>query len=136
MRASIKLLTTAVFTATALSACLVVPEPVEEPVIQAPVVVEIPQAPLCYEVSALRRVEIPAVTKTVTGISLIENPPYDPIEQRTQQKIVVQQGEVYYALVDPATGNQREVTNLCDTTIPVGPIGPGPGEAIGAPTTG
>ena len=136
MHTTFKLLAAASFASLALTGCLVVPEPVEEPVVQAPVVVEVPEVPLCYEVSQLERVEIPAVTKKVTGISLIENPPYEPIEQRTTQEIVIKQAEVYYALIDPATGNQREVTNLCDPSVPVGNIGPAPGEAIGTPTTG
>jgi len=136
MRTSFKLLTAAVISSSALSACSLVPKKPQEPIVQAPVVVAVPPPPTCYEVAALERVEIPAETRTVVGVSLIENPPYQPIEQRTEQKIVTKQAEVYYALVDPATGNQREVTNLCDTTIPRGLIGPLPGEAIGAPTPG
>ena len=118
----------------ALSACASVPE--EEPVVQAPVVVVVPPTPTCFEVAALQRIEVPAETKTVVGISLIENPPYEPIEQRTEQVIVVKQAEVYYAVVDPETGNQKEVTNLCDPNVVVGPVGPAPGEAVGAPTSG
>jgi len=133
MRTSFKLLTAAVFSSIALSGCAVVPEPVEEPVAQAPVVI-VPPAPTCFEVAALQRVEIPAETRTVVGISLIENPPYEPIEQRTEQQIITKQAEVYYALIDPATGNQREVTNLCDPSVPVGPVGPLEGEVIGAPS--
>jgi len=136
MRTSIKLLSIAVFTSSALSGCLLVPEQPQEPVVQTPVVVAPPPPPACYEVAALQRVEIPAETRTVVGISLIENPPYDPIETRTEQKIITKQAEVYYALVDPATGNQKEVTNLCDPAVPRGPVGPLPGEALGAPTTG
>lgn len=134
MRTSIKGLAALAFTAAALSACAVIPEP-QEPVIQAPVVV-VPPAPTCFEVSALQRVEIPAETRTVVGISLIENPPYDPIEQRTEQKIVTKQAEVFYALVDPETGNQTEVTNFCSADVVVGPVGPAPGEAIGTPSNG
>jgi len=114
----------------------VVPDPQEPAIIQPPVVVEVPPAPTCFEVSALQRVEIPAETRIVVGISLIENPPYRPIEQRTEQEIVTKQAEVYYAQVDPVTGNQKEVTNLCDPTVIVGPVGPGPGEAVGATTSG
>lgn len=114
--------------AVTLSACAVIPEPVEP---EAPeVVVEVPPAPTCFEVSALQRVEIPAETRIVVGISVIENPPFEPIEQRIEQKIVTKQAEVYYAVVDPETGNQREVTNLCDTTVVVGPVGPAPGELL------
>ena len=132
MRTSIKLLSSAVFAASVISGCAVVPEPVEEPVVD--VVVVAPPPPLCYEVAALKRVEIPAETRTVVGVTLIDNSPYPPIEQRTEQEVVTKQAEVYYAIIDPETGNQKEITNLCDPTVPVGPIGPGPGETIGEPT--
>jgi len=137
MRTHTTRLLTVTFAAASLTACAVIPEPVEpvEPV-APPVVVEVPPAPTCFEVSALQRVEIPAETRTVVGISLIENPPYDPIEQRTEQEIVIKQAEVYYAVVDPETGNQKEVTNLCDPAVVVGPVGPAPGEAVSSPTTG
>ena len=135
MRTSFMGLSALTFAAATLSACAVVPV-VEEPVVQAPVIVEVPAAPVCYEVTALQRVEIPAETKTVVGISLIENPPYDPIEQRTEQDIVIKQAEVFYVVVNPETGNQTEVTNFCSADVEVGPVGPAPGEVIGAPTTG
>jgi len=136
MHTSIKLLSAASFAAMTLSGCSLVPEEPQQPVVQAPVIVQAPPPPTCYEVTALQRFEIPAETRTVVGISLIENPPYEPIQRRTEQKIVTKQAEVYYALVDPATGNQREVTNLCNPNVPRGPIGPLPGELIGEPTPG
>lgn len=133
MRSSLKGLTAITFAAATLSACAVIPE---EPVVQTPVVVEVPTAPTCYEVAALQRVEIPAETKTVVGISLIENPPYRPIEQRTEQEIVTKQAEVFYVLTDEETGDQTEITNFCETDVIVGPVGPAPGEALGVPTEG
>jgi len=133
MRTFFKLLTAAVFTSSALSGCLLVPEPVQEPVVQAPVVVVAPPPPTCYDVAAVQRVEIPAETRTVTGISLIDNAPYPPIERRTEQKIITKQAEVFYVLVDPATGNQKEIRNFCDPSVQIGPVGPGEGEAIGDP---
>jgi len=135
MRISIKALSALVLTTAIASGCAVIPEE-EEPVIEAPVVVEVPPAPTCYEVAALQRREIPAETKTVVGISLIENPPYDPIEQRTEQEIVIKQAEVFYVVTDPTTGNQKEVTNFCSDDVEVGPVGPAPGEALGGPTSG
>jgi len=135
MHTPFKSLSALAFATATLSACAVVPEP-QEPVVEAPVIVEVPAAPVCYEVSALQRVEIPAETKTVVGISLIENPPYDPIEQRTEQKIVIKQAEVFYVVTDAETGNQKEVSNFCSADVEVGPVGPAPGEAIGAPTQG
>lgn len=133
MHNSIKALTALTFTVTALSACAVIPE---EPVQETEIVVEVPPAPTCYEVTALQRVEVPAETKTVVGISLIENPPYDPIEQRTEQEIVIKQAEVFYVITDEETGNQTEITNFCSADVEVGPVGPAPGEALGAPTQG
>lgn len=134
MRLSIKSLILASTASAVISGCMVVPEPVE-PVVEAPVV-EVPAAPLCYEVTALQMIEIPAETKTVVGISLIENPPYDPIEQRTSQEIVIKQAEVFYVVTDTETGSQTEVTNFCDETVETGPVGPAPGEALGAPEQG
>ena len=114
-----------------LSACAVIPEPEPEPVIEQPVVVEVPPPPTCYEVAALQRVEIPAETKTVVGISLIENPPYEPIEQRTETIFVTKQAEVFYVLKDPETGNQSEVTNFCSDDVEIGPVGPAEGSVVG-----
>lgn len=125
----ILLLSTVAFAA---SACAVIPE---EPVVQEPVIVAVPPAPTCFDVAQLTRVEVPAETKTVYGVSLIENPPYEPIEQRTEQKIVTKQAEVFYVKEDDM-GNQTEVTNLCDPNAEVGPVGPSLGEVIGAPTQG
>ena len=113
----------------ALSACASVPK--EEPVVQAPVVVVVPPTPTCFEVAALQRIEVPAETKTVVGISLIENPPYEPIEQRTESVFITKQAEVYYVTTDPATGNQTEVTNFCSDDVVVGPVGPAEGSVVG-----
>ena len=112
-----------------LSACAVIPE--AEAVIEQPVVVEVPPPPTCYEVAALQRVEIPAETKTVVGISLIEYPPYEPIEQRTVTIFVTKQAEVFYVLKDPETGNQSEVTNFCSDDVEIGPVGPAEGSVVG-----
>lgn len=137
MRHSFKTTAAITFAAAALSACAVIPV-AEEPVMEAPVVVVAPPPPpSCYEVSALQRVEIPAETKTVTAVSLIENPPYEPIEQSTSQEIVTKQAEVFYVLVDPATGNQTEVTNLCPGGgAVVGPVGPAPGDLLNGASGG
>jgi len=56
MRHSIKWLTAAIFSSSVLSGCLLVPEPVEAPVIPEPVVVNVPPAPTCLDVSAVQRV--------------------------------------------------------------------------------
>lgn len=117
-----------------LSACMVVPE--EPDVTMTDPVVVAPTIPDCYEVAQLQRVEIPAETKTVYGVSVIENPPYAPIEQRTEQKIIIRPAQVSYVRVDAATGNQVQVTNLCDSSIEIGPVGPGAGELSGVPIDG
>ena len=134
MRNTLKGLSALAFASATLTACAVIPE--EEPVVETPVVVELPPAPTCYEVSALQRVEVPAETKTVAAVSMIENPPYAPIEQRTEQEIVIKQAEVFYVLIDEETGDQTEITNFCEEDVEVGPVGPAAGEAFGAPTQG
>ena len=64
------------------------------------------------------------------GVSLIENPPYEPIEQRTETQIITKQAEVFYVLTNQETGNQTEVTNFCSADLVVGPVGPAPGEIL------
>ena len=87
-----------------LTACASTPEPVS-----SPVVINTEPLRTCYPISELKRVVIPAETKTYTVVSLIENPPYDPIEREEQFTRVVQEEQVYY--VDD-TGAQ--VTDICD----------------------
>ena len=129
MRTSFKGLFAIGLMSATLSACAVIPEE-PEPVVQAPVAIEVPAAPTCYEVTALQRVEVPAETRTVVGVSLIENPPYEPIEQRTETQIITKQAEVFYVLTNQETGNQTEVTNFCSANVVVGPVGPAPGEIL------
>lgn len=118
---------------TAITGCAVIPEE-PEIVIEEPVAIVVPPVePLCYELAELQRVEIPAETKTVYADSVIENPPYEPIEQRTEQRIIIKQAEVFYVKTDPQTGSQAEVTTFCDQTVQTGPIGPAPGELQGPP---
>ena len=131
MRLNAILISSALLTGSFISGCAVVPkEPVVE--VQEPIVIA-PPKPLCFELADLQRVEIPAETKVVHGITIIENPPYEPLEQRTAQRIITKQAEVYYVRVDAATGNSTEITNLCDKTIQTGPVGPGAGELDGPP---
>ncbi len=106
-----------------LSACKTVPEP--EP-IPEPIIVEVP-APIqtCAPVSTLQMVTIPAETKVQYAITLIDNPPYEPIESKTKRTIVVKPAQIFY--VD---SEGREVLDICEKNIPIGPTGPGVGEAI------
>jgi len=118
---------------TAITGCAVIPEE-PEIIIEEPVAIVVPPVePLCYEIAELQKVEVPAETKTVYAVSVIENPPYEPIEQRTEQRIVIKQAEVFYVKVDPETGNQAEVTTFCDENVEVGPVGPAEGELEGPP---
>jgi len=118
---------------TILSGCAVIPEE-PEIVIEEPVAVVVPPVePLCYEIAELQKVEIPAETKVVYGVSVIENPPYEPIEQRTEQRIITKQAEIFYSRVDPETGKMAEVTTFCDENVEVGPVGPAEGELQGPP---
>lgn len=132
-----KMKTTLIISILGLSAvtsgCAVIPDE-PEVVIEPPVAIVVPPVePLCYEVAELQRVEVPAETKTVYAVSVIENPPYEPIEQSTEQKIVIKQAEVFYVKVDPSTGSQAEVTSFCDQTVQTGPVGPAAGELQGPP---
>lgn len=122
---SIGTLTAALALSAGLSGCMVIPEkkPVAEPIVVAP-----PPLPTCFEVSELTRVEVPAETRTVTSITSIDNPPYEPIETRTTQEIIVKQAEVFYTRTDASDGIAREVTNLCDPSAEIGAVGPGEGE--------
>lgn len=94
-----------------LGACQTIPEePPAEPVNVVTGPVE-----TCVQLSSLRRLVIPAVTKTVIAITEIENPPYEPIQRREEQTRVVTPEQVIY--VDD---NNREVTDIC-TNDPVTP---------------
>lgn len=104
----------------ALSACKTVPE-----VIPAPVVVKVePIEQTCAPVSSLQRVVIPAETKIMYAITMIDNPPYDPIERKEKQVRIVKPAEILYVDTDG-----RQVLDICET-VEVGPTGPGVGETI------
>lgn len=129
MRITAILSLTALTAGAILSGCAVVPEPE----VETREIVVAPPEPVCYDVTELKRIEIPAETKTVYGVSLIENPPYQPISQRTEQKIIVKQAEVSYVIVNAETGTETKVTDLCDSTIQTGRVGPATGELAGPP---
>lgn len=107
---------------TGLAACTTVPEPIPEPV------VVIPPEPIrtCAPVSALTKVVIPAETKTQGVITMVDNPPYEPIETRTTRTIVVKAAQVIYVDTEG-----REVLDICDKeTLEIGETGPAAGEII------
>lgn len=88
-----------------LVACASTPEPIQE----KPVVVDVQPVNTCRAISELQRVVIPAKTKTVTSVSVIENPPYEPIEREETHTVEISPAIVYY--VD-STGAQ--VTDICE----------------------
>lgn len=104
-----------------LAACTTVPEP-------EPEVIVIPPPPLqtCAPISALTRVVIPAETKVQYAITMIDNPPYEPIENKVKRTIVVKPAQIFY--VD---NENKEVLDICDKeTIEIGETGPGVGAVI------
>jgi len=91
-------------TALLIAGCKTTPEPIEEPVI------EIKFDPIrnCYPIEMLTKVDIPAVTKTVTAIVLIDNPPYEPIEREEEREVLMEPARTAY--VNP---EGQEVENIC-----------------------
>ena len=92
-------------TPTLLVACASTPEPTPEPT----VTIATQPVQTCRSISELQRVVIPAKTKTVYGTSVIENPPYAPIEREEKHIIEVSPEMVYY--VD---GTGAQVTDICE----------------------
>lgn len=91
----------------ALAACNTIPEPVAEPV-----VVNVPPVQTCAPMSALTRVTIPAVTQTYYAITEIENPPYEPIQNKQTMTRVIEEARTIF--VD---SQGTEITNICDMEI-------------------
>lgn len=104
---------------TALSACAT-KAPVAPPVYIPPPVVQ-----TCTPTSQLTRIVIPAETKEQTAITEIANPPYDPIERRVKRTVIVKPAQVFYA-----NNEGREVLDICEKDVEIGPIGPGPGTVV------
>lgn len=96
---------------SSLTACATTPEPEPEP---EPVTIITPPVRTCTPISDVERVVIPAVTKTQYAITEIENPPYEPIQRRTERTIVIEEERVIY--VD---SEGREVLDVCPDQIPV-----------------
>ncbi|MEL6687857.1 MAG: hypothetical protein AAFP97_09565 [Pseudomonadota bacterium] len=90
-----------------LSACATAPEPVAPPVI-----VDVGPMQTCTPMSALTREVIPEKTETFIAITEIDNPPYEPIQQRQTMTRVVEPERVIF--VD---SNGTEVTDICDMDI-------------------
>ena len=80
----------------------------------------------CIDISELRKVELPAETKIQYAITIIDNPPYEPIENKVKREIVTKQASIYY---EDSNGNK--VLDICDKeNIITGGIGPEIGETI------
>jgi len=88
----------------ALTGCKSTPEPIEEPEI----VINFDPIRNCYPIEMLTKVDVPAVTKTVTAIVLIDNPPYEPIEREELREVVMEPARTAY--VNP---EGVEVENIC-----------------------
>lgn len=105
--------------AVSLSACNTVPDPIPEPV-----VVEVEPIQTCAPVSSLQRVVIPAETKVMYAITMIDNPPYEPIERKEKQTRIVKPAEILYVDTDG-----KQVLDICED-VEQGPTGPGEGEML------
>ena len=104
---------------TGLAACQTVPD------VPPPVEVEVPeQVQTCAPISSLQRVVIPAETKVFYAITMIDNPPYDPIERKEKQTRIVKPAEIVYVDTDG-----KQVLDICED-VETGPTGPGAGEII------
>ena len=105
---------------SALAACTTtpVPEPVQVVIPAEPV------KPTCAPVSALQQVIIEAETKVQYAITMIDNPPYEPIQNKVKQVRVVKPAQIIY--VD---SEGREVIDICEP-VQRGDTGPGVGELI------
>jgi starvation-inducible outer membrane lipoprotein len=93
--------------AAALAACSTTPEPIEETVI-----VEVDPFETCTPISALTRVTIPEKTQTRIEIVEIENPPYEPIQDRQTVTRVIEPARTIFQ-----NSEGVEVTDICDTQI-------------------
>ncbi|GLQ20188.1 hypothetical protein ACFFUB_03400 [Algimonas porphyrae] len=92
---------------TVLSACQTVPDDMD-----TSVNIDVPEMRTCTPMSALQRVEIPAVTRTFTAITEIENEPYEPIQKK---ETIVREIEPARVVFLNSAG--AEVTDICETEI-------------------
>lgn len=82
----------------------------------------------CISVSSLIKVEVPAKTKIQYAITIIDNPPYEPIENKVKREVVIKQANIYYQ-----DSNGNKILDICDKeNILLGNFGPGIGETIGS----
>ena len=92
---------------TVLTACQTDPEQID-----TSENVNVPEMQTCTPMSALTRVDIPAVTRTFTAITQIENEPYEPIEKKETITREIEPARVIFVDSDGT-----EVTDICETQI-------------------
>jgi hypothetical protein len=90
-----------------LAACNTVPAPVQEAV-----VVDIPPMRTCTPISALTRVMIPEKTQTYYAITEIDNPPYEPIQNKQKMTRVIEEARTIFV-----NSEGTEITDICDMEI-------------------
>lgn len=100
-------LTLAILSVAALTACNTVPEPGPQPV-----VVNVPQMRTCTPMSALTRVTIPEKTETYIAITEIDNPPYEPIQNKQTMTRVIEEARTIFV-----NSEGREITDICNMDI-------------------
>jgi len=115
-----RLLSLSLISAAVLSACATV-----EPEI-AEIVIEPEPVQTCISLDKLEKRVIPAVTREQTAITMIDNPPYEPIETRTKRTIIVTPAEVLYVNADG-----QEALDICEKDIEIGQVGPAAGSILG-----
>lgn len=90
-----------------LTACSIVRKPDSQTM-----VVNVPQMRTCTPISALTRVTIPEKTETYIAITEIDNPPYEPIQNKQTMTRVIEEAQTIFV-----NSEGREVTDICDMDI-------------------
>ena len=92
-----------------LAGCASTPEPEPEAVYIPP-----PEIRTCFAREELTLVEIPAETRTVKATTMIDNPPYEPIESVQE---IVQEVRPAYTEYQDGAGNTVTTDMLCDSDL-------------------
>ena len=73
-----------------------------------------PEIRTCFAREELQLVEIPAETRTVVATTMIDNPPYEPIESKQE---IVQEVRPAYTEYQDSSGNTVTTDMLCDSDL-------------------
>ena len=73
-----------------------------------------PEIRTCFAREELTVVEVPAETRTVKAITMIDNPPYEPIESVQE---IVQEVRPAYTEYQDGAGNTVTTDMLCDSDL-------------------